>query len=424
MKQKLSLCCALINDPDLLILDEPTTGVDPLSRGQFWDLINSIRARRPQMSVIVATAYMDEAERFDWLMAMDDGKIIATGTLKELLAKTGEPNLDEAFIAMMPEAKRALHKKVVVRPRVASPDETPAIEAEGLTRQFGDFVAVDHVSFKIARGEIFGFLGSNGCGKSTTMKMLVGFLPATSGTCKLFGEPMGSNDMQARRNVGYMTQAFSLYGELTVAQNLQLHARALSSAAGEGRGADRGAARALRSEVRRQRAAGQPAARHQAAPPARGRRAARALHSHPRRADVRRRPDRARRVLAHADRSLARRRRDDFRHHPFHERGGPLRPHLAHARRQGARRRRAAGTGQGARQRLARRLLRRLSRGSGRHRHVEKGRGAGAGRRSRGRASGRSASKSAGCGPTRGARRSSCCAIRSGWLSRSSVRSF
>src|ERR1700735_4187484 len=224
MKQKLSLCCPLINDPDLLILDEPTPGVDPLSRGQFWDLINTIRARRPQMSVIVATAYMDEAERFDWLMAMDDGKIIATGTLKELLAKTGEPNLDEAFIAMMPEAKRALHKKVVVRPRVASPDETPAIEAEGLTRRFGDFVAVDHVSFRIPRGEIFGFLGSNGCGKSTTMKMLVGFLPATSGTCKLFGEPMGSNDMQARRNVGYMTQAFSLYGELTVAQNLQLHA--------------------------------------------------------------------------------------------------------------------------------------------------------------------------------------------------------
>ena len=225
MKQKLSLCCALINDPDLLILDEPTTGVDPLSRGQFWDLINTIRARRPQMSVIVATAYMDEAERFDWLMAMDDAKIIATGTLKELLAKTGEPNLDEAFIAMMPEAKRALHKKVVVRPRVASPDETPAIEAEGLTRQFGDFVAVDHVSFRIPRGEIFGFLGSNGCGKSTTMKMLVGFLPASSGTCKLFGEPMGSNDMQARRNVGYMTQAFSLYGELTVAQNLELHAQ-------------------------------------------------------------------------------------------------------------------------------------------------------------------------------------------------------
>ena len=143
---------------------------------------------------------------------------------------------------MMPEAKRALHKKVVVRPRVASPDETPAIEAEGLTRQFGDFVAVDHVSFRIPRGEIFGFLGSNGCGKSTTMKMLVGFLPASSGTCKLFGEPMGSNDMQARRNVGYMTQAFSLYGELTVAQNLRAPRTALSPPAGKSRGPDRGPA--------------------------------------------------------------------------------------------------------------------------------------------------------------------------------------
>src|SRR5271170_1917605 len=107
MKQKLSLCCALINDPDLLILDEPTTGVDPLSRGQFWDLINTIRARRPQMSVIVATAYMDEAERFDWLVAMNSGKVIATGTTPELLQKTGEKNLDAAFIALLPEAVRA-----------------------------------------------------------------------------------------------------------------------------------------------------------------------------------------------------------------------------------------------------------------------------------------------------------------------------
>jgi ribosome-dependent ATPase len=225
MKQKLSLCCALINDPDLLILDEPTTGVDPLSRGQFWDLINTIRARRPQMSVMVATAYMDEAQRFDWLMAMDDGKVIADGTLKELLERTGEPTLDDAFIALLPAEKRALHQKVIVRPRAASADEVPAIEAEGLTRRFGDFVAVDHVNFKIAPGEIFGFLGSNGCGKSTTMKMLTGFLPATEGWAKLFGSPMGSNDMEMRRNVGYMTQAFSLYGELTVRQNLDLHAQ-------------------------------------------------------------------------------------------------------------------------------------------------------------------------------------------------------
>ncbi|WP_316168399.1 MULTISPECIES: ribosome-associated ATPase/putative transporter RbbA [unclassified Bradyrhizobium] len=225
MKQKLSLCCALVNDPDLLILDEPTTGVDPLSRGQFWDLINTIRGRRPQMSVVVATAYMDEAQGFDWLVAMDDGRIIAEDTPQQLLARAGESSLDDAFIRLLPEAKRVGYEKVVVRPRVAPLDETPAIEAEGLTRRFGDFVAVDHVDFRIGRGEIFGFLGSNGCGKSTTMKMLTGLLPASEGRATLFGSPMGANDMEMRRNVGYMSQAFSLYGELTVRQNLELHAQ-------------------------------------------------------------------------------------------------------------------------------------------------------------------------------------------------------
>ncbi|MBR3194356.1 ribosome-associated ATPase/putative transporter RbbA [Bosea sp. (in: a-proteobacteria)] len=224
MKQKLSLCCALIHDPDLLILDEPTTGVDPLSRGQFWDLIDTIRARRPGMSVIVATAYMEEAERFDWLVAMDDGKAIATGTPAELRQKAGQSTLEDAFVALLPEAKRAQHQAVVLRPRAVNDNATPAIEAEGLTRRFGDFVAVDHVSFRIGRGEIFGFLGSNGCGKSTTMKMLTGLLPASEGTAKLFGQPLAADDMETRRRVGYMSQAFSLYSELTVRQNLVLHA--------------------------------------------------------------------------------------------------------------------------------------------------------------------------------------------------------
>jgi ribosome-dependent ATPase len=224
MKQKLSLCCALMHDPDLLILDEPTTGVDPLSRGQFWDLINSIRARRPQISVIVATAYMEEAEQFDWLAAMDDGKVIARGVPKEILKQANETSLESAFIALLPQEKRAQHQKVIVRPRPASVDEIPAIEAEGLTRRFGDFVAVDNVSFRIGHGEIFGFLGSNGCGKTTTMKMLTGLLPATEGRAKLFGKPMDADNMQMRRNVGYMSQAFSLYNELTVRQNLDLHA--------------------------------------------------------------------------------------------------------------------------------------------------------------------------------------------------------
>src|SRR5262249_18297311 len=154
----------------------------------------------------------------------DHGKVIATGTTAQILQKTGEKTLEAAFIALLPEEERAQHKEVVMRPRTSSADDVPAIEAEGLTRKFGDFTAVDHVSFRIERGEIFGFLGSNGSGKLTTMKMLTGLLPATSGTAKLFGQPMGSNDMEARLNVGYMSQAFSLYNELTVRQNLELHA--------------------------------------------------------------------------------------------------------------------------------------------------------------------------------------------------------
>ena len=196
MKQKVSLCCSLMHDPDLLILDEPTTGVDPLSRRQFWELIDSIRARRPQMSVIVATAYMDEASRFDWLAAMDDGKVIAHGAPKEILARANKSTLDDAFIALLPPEKRGQHQEVIVPPRTESDDKTAAIETEGLTRRFGDFVAVDHVSVRIERGEIFGFLGSNGCGKTTTMKMMTGLLPVTEGSAKLFGKPM------ARRRYG------------------------------------------------------------------------------------------------------------------------------------------------------------------------------------------------------------------------------
>ncbi|KWC38905.1 multidrug ABC transporter ATP-binding protein [Burkholderia ubonensis] len=225
MKQKLGLCCALIHDPDLLILDEPTTGVDPLARAQFWELIGRIRAARPTMSVVVATAYMDEAQRFDWLIAMDAGRVLATGTPDELLARTGCDRLESAFIALLPDEKRRGYVPVRVTPLQADDAAGYAIEAHDLTMRFGDFVAVDHVSFRIRRGEIFGFLGSNGCGKSTTMKMLTGLLPATEGDAKLFGRPVAAGDINTRRRVGYMSQGFSLYGELTVRQNLVLHAR-------------------------------------------------------------------------------------------------------------------------------------------------------------------------------------------------------
>ena len=225
MKQKLALCCALIHDPDLLIVDEPTTGVDPLSRRQFWDLIDRIRAERPGMSVIVATAYMEEADRFDWLVAMDAGRVLAFGTPAELHARTNTASLEHAFIALLPEKRRRGHHSVIEPPLVASADAELAIEAQGLTMRFGDFVAVDHVDFRIRRGEIFGFLGSNGCGKSTTMKMLTGLLPASEGRAALFGRDVDSRDIDTRRRVGYMSQAFSLYGELTARQNLVLHAR-------------------------------------------------------------------------------------------------------------------------------------------------------------------------------------------------------
>lgn len=224
MKQKLGVCCALIHDPDLLILDEPTTGVDPLSRRFFWELIDRVREVNSHMSVLTATAYMEEAARFNWLVAMNAGRVLFTGKVENFLAKTNSNNLEKAFITMLPEALLKDYKPVVITPHKMEDVSDIAIEATNLTMRFGDFTAVDHVSFKIGRGEIFGFLGSNGCGKTTTMKMLTGLLPPTEGEAKLFGKILNPNDIETRKRVGYMSQAFSLYTELSVKQNLVLHA--------------------------------------------------------------------------------------------------------------------------------------------------------------------------------------------------------
>lgn len=220
MKQKLGLCCALIHDPKLLVLDEPTTGVDPLSRRQFWALIDSIRQKNPELSVLVSTAYMEEAQSFDWIVAMDAGCVIFQGKPDELRGQ--DVDLETAY------RRLRIGEKPLPNPDhapVRTRHTTPIIIARKLTRKFGDFTAVDSVDFTINRGEIFGFLGSNGCGKSTTMKMLTGLLPASSGEAFLFGKPVDARDRKMRREIGYMSQAFSLYGELTVEQNLQLHAR-------------------------------------------------------------------------------------------------------------------------------------------------------------------------------------------------------
>jgi ribosome-dependent ATPase len=231
MKQKLGLCCALVHDPDLLILDEPTTGIDPLSRRQFWELIAAIRADRPAMTMLVATAYMEEAEGFDHLVAIDQGRLLAAGPTQAVIRATGAAHLDAAYVALRHRGEAA-PPPLQIPPRV-SHDGAPAIVAEGLTRRFGDFVAVDHASFRIERGEIFGFLGSNGSGKTTTMKMLTGLLAASEGKAELLGHPVQAQDIATRLKIGYMSQGFSLYEELSVRANLALHARLYRIAAAE-----------------------------------------------------------------------------------------------------------------------------------------------------------------------------------------------
>ena len=223
MKQKASLCCALVHAPDLLILDEPTTGVDPLSRRQFWALVADLQRETAGMTVLVATAYIEEAEPFAQLWAMDAGKLLVNAPTREVMA--GHTNLEDAYIRLLPPEKQQGTGGLDLTPFVPDPRLPPAIEAHHLTKRFGDFTSVDNVSFTIQQGEIFGFLGSNGCGKSTTMKMLTGLLQATSGTAELLGAPVDAGSVATRMRVGYMSQAFSLYEELTVRQNLALHAR-------------------------------------------------------------------------------------------------------------------------------------------------------------------------------------------------------
>ncbi|QTT86258.1 ribosome-associated ATPase/putative transporter RbbA [Pseudomonas chlororaphis] len=223
MKQKLGLCCALIHEPDLLILDEPTTGVDPLSRRRFWELVDEVRRQRPQLTLLVATAYMEEAEQFEHCLMLDRGRLIAQGLSRELAIATPSGKLDDAFTHFQGDSGHD-SKPLMIPPRTTD-DQQIAIEAHELTLRFGDFTAVNKVSFAIGRGEIFGFLGSNGCGKTTTMKVLTGLMPATEGSAKLLGNPVDAKDLATRKRVGFMSQSFSLYGELSVRQNLALHAR-------------------------------------------------------------------------------------------------------------------------------------------------------------------------------------------------------
>ncbi|MFZ3353996.1 MAG: ATP-binding cassette domain-containing protein [Xanthobacteraceae bacterium] len=286
MKQKLGLACTLIGSPDVLLLDEPTVGVDPLSRRELWDIIARL-VREQSLTVLMSTSYLDEAARCDRVFVLREGKLLASGPPEGVTAvaeghsfeaepPAGEParNLqsqlldDPAIIDAVPEAGRVhfvgasaepdrllsglhvvavparfedgfmtlLRRQSSDRSRTsglpAAPTTTAAatdenvIEVRDLVRKFGSFTAVDHISFKVRRGEIYGLLGPNGAGKTTTFRMLCGLLSATSGTLRVAGFDLRLARACARQQVGYVAQKFSLYGQLSVAENLDFFASA------------------------------------------------------------------------------------------------------------------------------------------------------------------------------------------------------
>jgi len=293
MKQKLGLVCTLIHEPELIILDEPTTGVDPVSRRDFWAILTEL-LREQNIAALVSTAYMDEATRFQQLSLMYKGKVIAagepeqiianvSGTLVELVAhpqtaalsqlkaafqqveavgtvlrvfaegqaeelaikrvksllseqevsaiNASQPEMEDAFIALLNQANLTdgdtapVIKTDNAGEVEASKINALAIEAEDLCRDFGDFRAVDQVSFQVKQGEIFGLLGANGAGKSTVFKMLTGIMRPTGGEGKVAGQDMLSATQAIKERIGYMSQAFSLYQDMTVLENIRLYAR-------------------------------------------------------------------------------------------------------------------------------------------------------------------------------------------------------
>jgi len=277
MKQKLGLACALVRKPQLLLLDEPTVGVDPLSRRELWDIVYRL-VREQGTSVLLSTAYLDEAERCDAVVLLHEGKLLAQGTPGELretmrgrsyeissddldkralqLRVAHTPGVLDALILgdhvravtqdAVPPAVEAMHCEAVP-PRFedyfimllkqksdgaqASPateltgsvqagNDKAVIEVNELKRRFGDFYAVNGISFAVKQGEVFGLLGANGAGKSTTFRMLCGLLPPSAGTLRVAGADLRHAAATAREHIGYMSQKFSLYGNLSVAENL------------------------------------------------------------------------------------------------------------------------------------------------------------------------------------------------------------
>lgn len=233
MRQKLGLACALIHMPPILLLDEPTTGVDPLSRRDFWQIIGRL-SREQQITVLLTTPYLDEAERCHRVALMDHGRLLAMGSPEDLKTRLParvdgvDSTLEDVFAALVGQAEQPPARPAPGTSgagRYVVTDGRPAIVVEGLTKGFGKVTAVDGVTLSVQAGEIFGFLGPNGAGKTTTIKMLTGILRPTDGGGRVGDYDIVSQSDDIKRTIGYMSQRFSLYPDLTVQENLGLYAR-------------------------------------------------------------------------------------------------------------------------------------------------------------------------------------------------------
>ena len=212
MKQKLALCCALVHQPSVLFLDEPTTGVDPVSRKEFWEILSQLKER--DITIVASTPYLDEVRSCEQVAFLSEGVVKGIGTADDILTEFKD-------IFNPPTIERTTNDKAI---NATNKEAENVIEVEHLVKTFGSFHAVDDISFTVKKGEIFGFLGANGAGKTTAMHMLTGLNQPSSGTGRVVGFDIRTEYEQIKRHIGYMSQKFSLYDDLTVAENISLFA--------------------------------------------------------------------------------------------------------------------------------------------------------------------------------------------------------